>query len=435
MSVIRVDMNKAIKKIKPMHAGGQPPLGGNNGLFHYLTEAGIPYSRLHDVGGAYGGMRYVDIPNIFRDFDADVNDPASYDFAFTDFLIQSLMEAGVEPYFRLGITIEVLSNIKSYRTAPPKDYDQWARICEHIIAHYTEGWANGFCYDITYWEIWNEPDNVFRKDAPQMWSGTAEEYYRLYDVAAKHLKARFPNIKIGGYASCGFHALTYQNVSERKAEAYQYFIDFFHGFLRYVREHGSPFDFFSWHSYEDTKTTLIWERYVAQTLKEYGFEDVENHINEWDPFVEEYGTAHHSAEVAGMMLAMQNRTPEVLCIYDMRANTVPYCPLFDVKSKKPIHAYYAMVAFNHLYKLGNQVELTVDTEDLYAVAASDGIYHALMISNLTGATQELTLEGVELEHAHISIIDDRHLLSWAPNANTIGKNTVMLIEWQDSFVR
>ena len=121
----------------------------------------------------------------------------------------------------------------------------------------------------------------------------------------------------------------------------------------------------------------------------------------------------------------------MLCIYDMRANTVPYCPLFDVKTKEPIHAYYAFAAFNHLYKLGNQVELTVDTEGMYAVAASDGRYHALMISNLTGVAQPLTLEGVALEHAHVSVIDDRRLLSWAPNADSIGKNTVMLIEWQE----
>ena len=37
----------------------------------YMTEAGIPYSRLHDVGGWMGGGLYVDIPNLFRDFDAE----------------------------------------------------------------------------------------------------------------------------------------------------------------------------------------------------------------------------------------------------------------------------------------------------------------------------------------------------------------------------
>ena len=53
-----------------------------------LCDAGITYSRLHDVGGALGGNRYVDVPNIFRDFDADENDSNSYDFVFTDELIK-----------------------------------------------------------------------------------------------------------------------------------------------------------------------------------------------------------------------------------------------------------------------------------------------------------------------------------------------------------
>lgn len=84
-------------KIKPMHAGGQPPVtsDASDRYFHYLTEAGIPYSRLHDVNGAFGGYKYVDIPNIFRDFSADVDDPESYDFTFTDLLLKQLVNAGV----------------------------------------------------------------------------------------------------------------------------------------------------------------------------------------------------------------------------------------------------------------------------------------------------------------------------------------------------
>ena len=151
-------------------------------FFHYVTEAGIPYSRLHDVGGVFGGGRFVDIPNVFRNFDADETDPKNYDFTFTDHLITALVEAGVEPYYRLGITIENQAYIKAYHTYPPKDPEKWARICEHIIRHYTEGWAEGFRYKITYWEIWNEPEVQDK----MMWCGTDEEYYRLYDVSAKH---------------------------------------------------------------------------------------------------------------------------------------------------------------------------------------------------------------------------------------------------------
>ena len=426
MANIKIDTAKTLGKIKPMHAGGQPPITGGINFdqhMHYLTEAGIPYSRLHDVGGAYGMNRFVDIPNVFRDFDADENDPASYDFTFTDLLLKALVDAGVEPYYRLGITIENLASVKAYRTSPPKDYEKWARICEHIIMHYNEGWADGFHFNITYWEIWNEPDN--NRVPSETWGGSMEDFFRLYDITARHLKKRFPNIKVGGYASSGFWALT----KEVPEPLDKYLLVFFEKFLEFVSKNKTPIDFFSWHSYENTKNTLIWEEYMTNKFKQYGLENIENHLNEWDPYYLEFGTGHHAAEIAAMMLAMQNRSPSMLCIYDMRINTAPYATLFDVLRKKPIHGYYSMVAFNTLYKLKNQVELTSDTEDLYAVAASDGKRNALMISNLTGETQKLTLEGVDLENARVSVIDDKRLLSWAPNANEIENNAVMLIEW------
>ena len=192
MSNVQIVTYKTVKPMKPMHAGGQPPLGSSrrmNEFFHYLTEAGIPYSRLHDVGGLFGSFRFVDVPNIFRDFDADENDPASYDFTFTDLLIETLIEANVEPYFRLGVTIECQAHIKAYRIFPPKDFEKWASVCEHIVRHYTKGWANGYHYKITYWEIWNEPDDC---SCQPCWRGTNEEYYRLYSTTAKLIKQHHP---------------------------------------------------------------------------------------------------------------------------------------------------------------------------------------------------------------------------------------------------
>ena len=164
---VRVDFFTPAGTVKPVHGVGQPPLQGTDtGLFHYLAEAGVPYARLHDVGGWFGGNMFVDIPNVFRDFNADENDPKNYDFAFTDILINALVANGVEPFFRLGVTIENFYKIKTYRIHPPADNAKWARICEHVIRHYTEGWADGFRHRITYWEIWNEPDGE------PMWTGT-----------------------------------------------------------------------------------------------------------------------------------------------------------------------------------------------------------------------------------------------------------------------
>ena len=136
MTEIKVDLNKTAGRIKPMHAVGQPPfLGMDFSMCDYLKAAHIPYSRLHDVGGCYGRGVFVDIPNLFRDFSADPEDPASYDFAFTDVLITALMERGIEPFFRLGVTIENYRAIKAYRIHPPADHHKWAKVCEGIIRH------------------------------------------------------------------------------------------------------------------------------------------------------------------------------------------------------------------------------------------------------------------------------------------------------------
>ena len=435
MATITIFNDRSVKPMKPMHGGGQPPmLGASDCYFHYLTEAGIPFSRLHDVGGVFGGGRFVDIPNIFRNFDADENDPANYDFTFTDILITALIKAGVEPYYRLGTTIENQAEIKAYHTVPPKDYAKWARICEHIIAHYTEGWADGFHYHIRYWEIWNEPE----VQNQMMWNGTPEQYYQLYEVAAKHLKARFPHLKIGGYASCGFYAIAPVTVRDPNSPNLigtippsaheENLMTFFHGFFRHIKETGTPIDFFSWHSYADTKRVAVMDRWLHGALAEYGYENLETHLNEWNPYPYEYGTAHHSAEIAAMMIAMQHGFADILCIYDMRTNTAPYCPLFDIKTRKPIHGYYSLAAFNQLYKLGNQVESGTDTEDLYVLAASNGNRNAILISNLTGTDQKLEFAGVDLTDARYYILDQERLLSWAPNANMIPNNAVILIE-------
>ena len=201
---IEADFTKVTGRVKAMHGVGQPPmLGLNAEHLHYLEEAGIPYSRLHDVGGMFGGGAYVDIPNVFPDFEADENDPASYNFPFTDVIITELKKRGVEPVYRLGVTIENYAGVKAFRIFPPADFGKWARICEHIIRHYNEGWANGFHYAIRDWEIWNEADSGrFRNDISQMWRGTSQQFYDLYVTAATHLKQCFgDNIRVGGYAS------------------------------------------------------------------------------------------------------------------------------------------------------------------------------------------------------------------------------------------
>ena len=355
---LTIDPARTLGPVKPVNGVGQPPITSMSDypMFHYLKEAGIPFSRLHDVGGMFGRGIFVDIPNLFRDFDADENDPANYDFAFTDILLAKLVENDVEPLFRLGVTIENYTTTRRYRLDPPKDFAKWARICEHVIRHYTEGWANGFHHTITHWEIWNEPENFAEPELNQMWHGTFEEYCHLYEVASKHLKAAFPHLKIGGYASCGVAF-----INGWKVERARHHLECFHSFLKFAREHECPLDFYSWHSYSGVANAMEQARYVREHLDAAGFGNVPTCLNEWlpSPSHEKLGTALQAAEIAAMLLAMQNGPVDSAAIYDARCGIGNYSPLFNPFTYQPHKAYYAFVAFNGLRRRGTAVEVEI----------------------------------------------------------------------------
>ena len=430
---IRINGENVIGKIKPMNAVNIPPVGGYgekiDSKFHYLKEIGTPYARLHDIGLLYGNCQYVDIPHIFKNFDADVNDPASYDFTFTDELLKSLVKNGIEPYYRLGVSIENNAEIKNYFLDPPKDYEKWASICEHIVAHYNDGWADGYHMNITYWEIWNEPDDGMRQS--HMWNGTPEDYYRLYEVTSKKLKKRFPNIKVGGYASISLE-LGYLEIDKNRPDykALEYYLDFFHGFWKYVKEHNCPIDFYSWHTYAPSDSAVAQADYIHKCLVEYGYGDVEIHLNEWNPHKDRRGTAKHGAEVAAMMLRMQNKSFMNMLIVYHASPRGTYSAFFDCNTLLPtFHAYYVFAAFNKLYALENQVELSIDEKGVYAVAAVKDGKGALLVTNVSGNEQSLELDGVSLEDARWYVIDSKRLLSWAPECHKIENNTVILVEF------
>ena len=382
---VKVDLSKETGPVKPVNGVGQPPLIGAAGdwwMIHYLAEAGIPFSRLHDVGGAYGRNIFVDIPNLFRNFDADENNPANYDFAFTDLLINKLVENGIEPFFRLGVTIENDPEVRRYRIEPPKDFAKWARICEHVIRHYTEGWADGFRHKITHWEIWNEPENLHDPKINQMWHGSFEAYCQLYEVASKHLKAAFPHLKIGGPAFSGIQAAFQENPSPRD----KYRLACFHQFLNYIREHNCPIDFLSYHSYDGPDELPAQLAYVREQLDAAGYAGLETCLNEWlpRPSHEKLGTALQAAEIAATLLVFQNGPLDSAAIYDARCNTGDYSPLFDPLTYKPHKAYYAFMAFNELRKRGTAVQVSSEEapKDFHCSAArsEDGTFTAMLVN-------------------------------------------------------
>ena len=430
LGAAEVDFGFAVGRVKPVNGVGQPPMVGQLGgwdMMHYLKEAGIPYSRLHDVGGWMGQGLYVDIPNLFRNFDADENDPGSYTFAYTDGLIRALAENGVEPFFRLGVTIENFAEKGRFprvHTNPPKDFAKWACICEHVVAHYNEGWADGMRMNISHWEIWNEPSHE------GMWGGTFADYARLYGTAAQHLKRRFPDIKVGGYA-----AMTYSTSPEWKTTVGKN-LDFF---LTEVKKNGWPLDFFSYHAYCTLPETLDRIRHFDAVLNANGFtsEKTERIFDEWLPYHhkrELLGTAEQSSLVGATLVAMQNGPVDIGCIYDARCGVGTYSPLFNPDTLLPRKAYYVFLAFNELRKHGSAVRVSGSADevggDLWIAAAksSDGMKGAVMVVNTGREPLPMPKISGGMKVVRARAVDSGSNFGDVPFGDEVGPQTVLLLD-------
>lgn len=373
-TVVQVDPATVRGSVKAMNAANNGPTETTMEGYKALR---IPYARTHDtpLGTEYGG-HCIDINQIFPNFNANVNSPASYDFTMSDLVLKNMLEAGAQPFFRLGQSIE--HQEKKYGIYPPRNNKKWARICEHIIRHYNQGWADGFHLDIRYWEIWNEPDLDQPEDRwktdPRTWGGTMEQFYELYAVTARHLKKCFPDLKIGGPAF---------------ANPRKYGPDF----LDYMREHGVPMDFFSWHMYHRKPARIVEDvRIVRSLLDEKGFAQAESILNEWN-YNRSWNEAPNyysrrvrptvkgAAFVAAVMCACQEEPVDMLMYYDLRPNTI-WCGPFEPFVYELRPPYWALYYWAEVDAYGTQVATSCDNPNIYTCAAisPDGCKARLLVA-------------------------------------------------------
>ena len=375
MNNITVYYHESAGRIKPMHAVNNGPVykfASDQRVTNIdsYRDAGIPYARTHDASfyATYGGEHTVDVNFIFPDFNADPYDPESYDFCLTDEYLKVIEYAGTKVFYRFGSKIEHWK--KKYNTLPPKDFKKWAVICEHIIKHYNYGWSDGFNMGIEYWEIWNEPDlDSDDSDNKRCWGGTKKEFFELYHIAAKHLKACFPELKIGG-------------------PALAHNIEWAEDFLRQL---DAPLDFFSWHIYaDDPKKVYEKTELIRKLLDKYGFEDTESILNEWN-YVRgwEGDDWIHSLKAekglkgasftAGTMCVEQYSSLDMLMYYDARPCGMNglFCTDFVNECLK---GYYPFRMFNELYKLDECVMTASDSDEIYVCAAKSRSEAAVMFT-------------------------------------------------------
>ena len=381
--------------IRPLHGINKGPLAPG-GLFDLIQEhkdLGIPFTRLHDCG--WPNPYVVDHHAVFPNPDADPTLPESYDFRLTDEYIAAVRKTGAEPIYRLGESIEH-TTVKRY-VHPPANMEKWAAVCLGIIRHYNEGWANGFHHNIRYWEIWNEPEN-----RPAMWSGTDDDYLRLYRTAALAIKKQFPGLKVGGPAL---------GATGRFVNGEFVPTDFALKFLEMCRQDKIPLNFFSWHCYTADPTELTARaRAIRQLLNSRGFTETESHLNEWnylpgnswDPigksatpearhrFYEEMAGPRGAAFAAAALLELQDAPVDICNFFHGELGGFGLFTELGL----PLRTYQALRAFQGLVETPRRVETRGALPGKLAFAAglsADSREATLLVSNFAGPRSDLVL--------------------------------------------
>ena len=406
---IAVDFNRKNGKIKPLHALNTGPRRGGVTLVsdsscEYL-EIGVPAVRLHDAEYPYGKNQFVDIHCVFPDMSADAELPESYNFAPTDAYIRAVRDVGADVLLRLGESTDLFP--RPLYTGAPSDLEKYASVCEHILMHLNEGWADGAKLNIRRVEIFGGADD------PTVFTGTKEEFFELYRTVACRLRERFPRIKIGGYGSSGFYAVNRLSSTEQQKRA----IPFMRDFLRYItsEQTSAPLDFFTWYAYPTTPEELILHaRYARGVLDEFG-------LRRTASVVCGYNTASYisggvserpsyAAELASVIAALQKSDVESAFFCDPpSADSYGKSFVLGGCASASCPIFHTLLSFGELYKLGTFVESEGDLRgEIYTLAAkSEQAFAVMVITRAYSGNIELRTTGTEASTASIRRIASR----------------------------
>jgi len=163
------------------------------------------YIRTHNLLTSKGNSKGPDLKWGFTDaYKEDANGNAVYNWITVDSIVDVFIKGGMKPLMEIGFMPEDLAakpepyehnwskggNLWTGWTSPPKDYNKWRELIYQWVKHSIERYGKE---EVTtwLWEVWNEPDIPY-------WSGSFDEYCKLYDYASDGLKKACSECTIGG---------------------------------------------------------------------------------------------------------------------------------------------------------------------------------------------------------------------------------------------
>ena len=154
-------------------------------------ECGFKYIRMHGL--------LTDDMGVYKE---DQNGNPEYNFQYIDVLYDYILSIGMKPFVELGFMPVALASGNQTifwwkgNITPPKDYNKWGDLIRNLALHFTERYGSDEV-KTWYFEVWNEPN------LGGFWSGTQEEYFKLYKQSVQAIKSVNKEYKVGGPATAG----------------------------------------------------------------------------------------------------------------------------------------------------------------------------------------------------------------------------------------
>jgi len=152
------------------------------------TELGFQYVRFHDLLSDSMGTLVSQQEKLI------------YSFFNVDQVMDFLVTIGMHPFVELSFMPQVLASgsetVFRYEAniTPPKDFKQWETLIHKLAQHCVERYG---LEEVRQWffETWNEPN------LKAFWTGTREDYFKLYRHSVEAIKSVDASLKVGGPAT------------------------------------------------------------------------------------------------------------------------------------------------------------------------------------------------------------------------------------------
>jgi xylan 1,4-beta-xylosidase len=296
------------------------------------------------------GFRYIRMHGLFCDdmgvYFEDSEGNSIYNWQYIDQLYDFLVDIKMKPFIELSFMPGALaSGDKTIfwwkgNVTPPKSYDKWfafiKAFTEHITQRYGEDEVKTW-----YFEVWNEPN---LKDA--FFTGTRDEYFKLYRYTAKAVKEVNADYKVGGPATAGN-----QWIKEM---------------IGFCSQNNVPIDFISTHTYgvgqgfldekgqrgtvlvQDKKAIINDVEYAHKVIANSSMPNLELHYTEWSTSYTPSDPIHDSYHSAAFILDKLKNTESIV-------NSMSYWVFTDIFEEAgprytPFHGGFGLLNYQSVKK-------------------------------------------------------------------------------------